>query len=267
MRSPFPGMDPYVQQFWRDMHHRLITYAHDDLQPRLPKRLRARVEERVFVESEGGQYRPISTDVYVIEYPKPRPAATAPDGGVALELAVEEPLLIHLRDEPVSQGYLEIIDAASGKRVVTVIEFVSPSNKVAGDGMRLYVEKQQEVIAAGASLVEIDLTRGGQDVLAVPLWRLPPSRRTLFRACVRRGWKPDLAEVYPLPLRKRLPAIRIPLRETDKDVPLDLQALIDECYEKGGYHDDLNYRVEPVPALDPDDAAWADELLRSRGLR
>ena len=27
MRSPFPGMDPYLEQFWGDVHHRLITYA------------------------------------------------------------------------------------------------------------------------------------------------------------------------------------------------------------------------------------------------
>jgi len=29
MASPFPGMDPYLEQFWRDVHARLIIYAAD----------------------------------------------------------------------------------------------------------------------------------------------------------------------------------------------------------------------------------------------
>lgn len=53
---------------------------------------------------------------------------------------------------------LEIVDVGSGNRVVTVIEFLSPTNKLAGPGQALYVQKQKEVLAAGASLAEIDLT-------------------------------------------------------------------------------------------------------------
>jgi hypothetical protein len=58
MPSPFPGMDPYLEESWGDVHHRLITYAADQLQTTLPKDLRARVEERVFVESEVERTRP-----------------------------------------------------------------------------------------------------------------------------------------------------------------------------------------------------------------
>jgi hypothetical protein len=188
------------------------------------------MEERVFVESEGGEYRTI--------YP----------------------------DEPISQGYLEIIDVGSGNRVVTVIEFVSPSNKIPGAGQDLYLEKQKEVLAARASLVEIDLTRDGHRELSVPQYRIPASHRTTYQVCVRRGWKLPGAEVYQAPLQKRLPAIRIPLRESDQDVPLDLQALIDQCYRNGRY-DDINYRIPPIPSLDPEETAWADQLLRSQGLR
>lgn len=63
MKSPFPGMDPYLEQFWRDVHHGLITYARDQLQPNLPESLRARMEERVFVESDDAQYRSPFPDV------------------------------------------------------------------------------------------------------------------------------------------------------------------------------------------------------------
>ena len=33
-------------------------------------------------------------------------------------------------------------------------------------------------------------------------------------------------QIYPVPLRLRLPVIQVPLRQTDAPVPLDLQALI-----------------------------------------
>lgn len=51
MKSPFPGMDPYLERHWRDVHASLAVYARDWLQERLPSGLRARIEERVFVES------------------------------------------------------------------------------------------------------------------------------------------------------------------------------------------------------------------------
>jgi hypothetical protein len=59
MASPFPGMDPYLEQHWGDVHHRFITYASDHLAKVLPGDLRARVEERVFVESPQNGQRPI----------------------------------------------------------------------------------------------------------------------------------------------------------------------------------------------------------------
>jgi len=255
-------MDPYLEQYWRDVHHRLITYACDQLQSALPGDLIARVEERVFVESDEGEHRIVYPDVHVVEQPRPGSAVVVAES----EVVASEPLVLHLADEPISQGYLEIIDVGSGDRVVTVIEFLSPSNKISGAGRDLYSEKQHEVLAARASLVEIDLTRAGRRVLSVPQERFPPSYRTTYQVCVRRGWKLPAAEIYPARLQGRLPVIRVPLRETDKDVLLDLQALIDQCYRNGRY-DGLDYRKELDPPLDPEDAAWADELLRSQGRR
>jgi len=46
--SPFPGMDPYLEDHWRSVHHRLITYMGDQLQSVLPPAFRVEVEERVF---------------------------------------------------------------------------------------------------------------------------------------------------------------------------------------------------------------------------
>jgi hypothetical protein len=262
MKSPFPGMDPYLEQHWSDVHSSLVIYSRDRLQPRLAGDLRARVEERVFVETEEGQYRTIYPDVRVVETSRGSSPAAASEPGIA----VEDPLVVEFGDEPATQGYIEIVDAASGNRVITVIEFISPSNKMRGEGRDLYLKKRREVMRAGASLVEIDLTRAGYRDLPLPPGRFPRSHQTTYQAGVRRSWKPTQYEIYRVPLRQPLPTIRIPLRPTDADVPLELQAIIEQCYENGRY-DSLDYRVPPEPPLDPDDAAWADELLRAAGRR
>lgn len=55
-------------------------------------------------------------------------------------------------------------------------------------------------------------------------------------------------------------------RRADPDVPLQIQPLIDQCYRNGLY-EELDYNADRVPPLDAADAAWSDELLRSKGLR
>jgi hypothetical protein len=187
------------------------------------------------------------------------------EGGVATAVAAE-PLIVLMVDEPVTETYIEIREAGSGGRVVTVVEFVSAANKRTGDGRKLYLQKQRELRAAGVNSVEIDLLRGGKHVLAAPLAVVPPEYREPYRICVWRATRADGYEVYSVPLEVRLPAIWIPLREEDRDVVLDLQPLVDRCYETGAY-DDIDYTEEPDPPLKRREAAWADALLRERGLR
>jgi len=256
-------MDPYLEQYWRDVHASLIIYARDQLQPELPGNLRARVEERVVIEPGQDVQRSVYLDVRVVE----RGRGGASPGPAEPTVAVADPLVIHLPDEPATQTYLEIIDVGSGKRVVTVIEVLSLSNKLPGEGQDLYLKKRDELKQGGVSLVEIDLLRAGQRVLAVPPDRIPGSHRTPYQVCVRRAWQSTSLEIYRAPLRERLPILRVPLRQSDRDVLLDLQSLIDQCYCNGGYDDDLDYHLPPSPPLSPDDDAWADALLRSQGRR
>ena len=263
MPSPFPGMDPYLEQHWGDVYQRLVIYGSDQLQDRLPGGLRARVEERVFVESDHGNGRSMYPDIRVVEHGRRATTSPPPAGG----LAVAEPLVIHFPDEPVTQGFIEILEVGSGNRVITVVEVLSPSNKLPGEGQDLYLRKRSELKQGGVSLVEIDLVRTGRRNLTLAPEEIPPSYRTTYQICVARGWKPGEAEVYRAPLRERLPTIKIPLREADADAPLELQPLIEQCYRNGRYEEDIDYAVEPVPPLDPADAKWADELLRSQGRR
>ncbi len=262
MASPFPGMDPYLESHWGDVHHSLITYARDQLQTVLPTGLRARVEERVCVESTEGVVRSLYPDLRIVERERGRRPSGSPSSGPA----VAEPLLISL-DEPATEGSIEILEAGSGKRVITVVEVLSWSNKLPGEGQDKYLQKRRELKAAGVSLVEIDLLRTGKRLLPVPQGRLPASHRTTYQAWVSRGRQPLVVAVYPMPLRARLPVLSIPLRETDADVPLDLPALLEQCYRNGGYDDDLDYTLPPEPPLDPDDARWAAALLRRQGRR
>jgi hypothetical protein len=73
--------------------------------------------------------------------------------------------------------------------------------------------------------------------------------------------------VRPIPLRRPLPSIPIPLREQDQEVRLELQPLIDQAYRKGRYGDTIDYREPPDPPLEDDDAVWADTLLKEIGKR
>src|SRR5262249_11857877 len=152
--------------------------------------------------------------------------AVASAGGVL----VADPIVLELADEPVTETFVEVIDIASGRRVVTVLEILSPANKRPGPGQDQYLKKQGELIEGQVSLVEIDLLRAGRWVMSVAQRRIPRAHRTPYRVVVRRGWTPSKAELYPAPLRERLPAIRVPLRQTDEDAPLDLQALIERGY-------------------------------------
>jgi hypothetical protein len=153
-----------------------------------------------------------------------------------------------------------------GSKLITAIELLSLSNKRRSQGMEKYRQKQREVVEAKANLVEIDLLRGGERVLLCPPENIPPEYRTLYQVCVYRALKPSGYLIYRVPLRERLPIIRIPLREGDDDATLDLQAMIDKAYNNGAY-DFIDYTVDPTSRLDVDDVAWADSLLKSVGKR
>jgi hypothetical protein len=263
MPSPFPGMDPYLEDHWRDVHTRLVIYISDALQEVVPSSLRARVEERVVLETpEGLSQDDRYPDVRVVEF---RPAGGRPrqaDG-----TAVAEPIVLQAETEPLTEPYIEIIDVSSGNKVVTILEVLSPTNKTPGAGMIDYRRKQREVCSSDTSLVEIDLLRGGQHVLAIPLRFVPREQRTPYMVCVRRAWVKGVAEVVPLPMSQPLPRIKIPLRQNDADVVLDLQALIEQCYRRGGYDGTIDYKKDPDLAFSEAEARWADPLLRQAGLR
>ncbi|HUG93529.1 MAG TPA: DUF4058 family protein [Planctomycetaceae bacterium] len=267
MPSPFPGMDPWLEQHWGDVHTSIVTYCRDRLQMALPRDLRARVEEWVYLEyEEGGNGRHVIPDVRIVEYPRTGPPRQE-SGGVAT-LVPTEPIVVIRRDEPIIERFIEIRDFSTGGRLITVIEVLSPTNKQRGRGRDLYVQKRKELEAAHVHLVEIDLLREGERLDPAPREGLPATRDCPYLVTVIRRVedRSELrCEVYPVSMREPLPVIKVPLRPTDEDVLLDLQAVLNDAYDRGGY-DILDYRQPPVLPLSGDDEAWARAVLTERGL-
>ena len=275
-KSPFPGMDPWLEWHWGDVHTRLTTYACDQIQSQLPGGLHARITEYVAVESWCDDESPssrtrVAPDVRIVE--RPRSFDDHDDGGgvataveVEVEIGIEsEPVRVQRFVEPQTLRSIQIIDSKSGQPVVTSIEFLSLANKNSEAGRKQFRDKQESLLAGDVNLVEIDLLRAGHWVLAAQEGRLPKSCRSPYRICVVRAESQHAAEVYRVSLRAPLPSIRIPLRPGDADVRLNLQALIEAAYRNGAYGD-LDYSQPPRPPLTGDDADWVAALLRTKGV-
>jgi hypothetical protein len=254
-------MNPFFQEDWSHIHLKLLAYIDDALSEELPPDLVVRTEERVQVADSAKGYR---ADVSVAElWQQGFPPVWSPEDASALSTTVTEPLVYFVEPEP--DRWLEIRDVRG--RVITVIEVISPTNKN-DDGRSAYRQKQRDLLAGGVNLVEIDLIRGGQHVLAIPLDRLERRTPSTHWICVARtqaGYQ-GRREVYPCPLREPLPTIRVPLRSGDPDAPLALQPLIDECYRVGRYWLS-DYTRELEPPLPAEDTAWVQERLKAAGLR
>ena len=259
-----PAWIPISRGILPTSHSRFVTYASDALQDRLPPGLRARMQKRVIV-SFADEDPPVTRDIYPDSYISGRGNG---GGGTAVldSPAATQPVVMEFGDEPMEQTYIEVTEASTGRAVITVVELLSPSNKASGDGMDQYRQKQRECRAGGVNLVEIDLLRGGRDVLIAPRNRFRQEHRQHYTACVYRPERWPKLEVYPISLRGPLPAIRIPLRAgRDADVVLDLQALFDKSYTNGAY-DDTDYAAPiPPPPLSAEDQAWVAEWLSEAG--
>lgn len=256
-------MDPYLEHHWLSVHARIVPYMGDALNETLPSDLRAEIEERVVVSyPEGIKPRYVVPDTYGVP---DKPAAPRGTEAAASGVAVAEPIVVRRPlDEQLTEKYLHITDL-SGSTVITAIELLSPTNKLPGLGRDQFLAKQEEYLAAGVNIVEIDLYRGGERTFDWIEPGIPAHRRSPYLVVVHRADREDEWLVYPFPLRERLSAVPVPLRPNDPQVLLDLQPLLDRAYANGRYP--IDYTRPPEPPLSPEDAAWAEALLRDAGLR
>jgi Protein of unknown function (DUF4058) len=264
MPSPFPGMDPFLEHpgHWPDFHHELISESRAALGSLLRPKYFVRVEERVYIAQEWDPARKlIVPDLHLTSRPgwKSQPNDEPQRGGVEVAEPVVATTMI---DEEVHESYLEIVDVVE-RRVVTVIEILSPANKTMGSAGRTSLRtKRREILHSSGQWVEIDLLRGGEGLTE----RLP-RRPCEYLAHVSRADKRPRGLLWPIRLSQRLPEIKIPLLPDDPDARLDLQAVLNTAYDRAGYDLSIDYASDPEPPLPPEWAGWADGLLIARGLR
>ena len=262
MLSPFPGMDPYLEtpHLWPDVHNGLMSQIQGALNRLIQPHYVARVEFRVYVSDDDDPGRKaIVPDLRIESTTNGRSAKHSTSSSTAIAEPIIVPILI---DHEIEEAYLTIKNPKSGA-LVTIIEIMSPTNKIRGaEGRKSFMRKKNEVLASDVHWVEIDLLREGDPSVTNPPLR-PSDYRVLISRCDDRYY----ARYWPIGVRQPLPTIGIPLRGKDADAPLDLGVALNAAYENGAYHASIDYAKPPSPPLHAEDARWAAKLLRAKGLR
>ncbi len=257
MPSPFPGMDPYLEQpgLWREFQNRLLVAIADQLGPQLRPKYRVAIEKRVYQDAaEDLQIgRPDAAIFRAIPAANLRPQ---PQGQVLVE-----PVMVELpMPEDITERFLEIREVGT-EAVVTTLELLSPSNKRAGKGRQLYESKRLKVLGSQTHLIEIDLIRAFG-----PLPLRGAMATSLYRIVVSRVEQRPLAALYGFNLSDPIPSFPVPLQAEDSPIWVDLQVLVNGVYDRASYDLAIDYRQELVPPLSAADAAWAREWLMSQGV-
>jgi hypothetical protein len=240
-------MNPYLEQSdtWEDFHHNFITRTQEALSGQVGPNYLVKIEVRLLLhELSAEERRFIGRADVGVTTPPSQGAAVPSLGAAAAPVQLQLPAV-----EIERHSSIEIRDRRN-RRVVTVLELLSPSNKAPGSDRDDYLAKRRQVLAGMTHFVEIDLRRGGQPPTPP---QLPPCD---YYVLVSRHQQRPKLDFWPLCLRERLPAIPIPLIAPDPDVLLDLQAVLDRTYDKADYGKYI-YGETPEPPLSQDDEAWA----------
>jgi hypothetical protein len=220
-------MDPYLEdeQLWPSFQHQFVNCLYQILLPGLVDRYRARVSQRNY--------------------------------------ATEQALFTSIVREEHHEEFIEIRQRTDN-RLITLVEVVSPSNKMTQAGRQAYLDKRREGRTHAASMVEIDLVLQGQPLLEYSRDGLPDWD---YAVTVTRSTQPERYEIYTATLQKRLPRFRLPLASDDRDTVLDLQTAFARCFDQGGFAAKIDYHRDPPTALGDDDRKWLHDLLKQQKLR
>lgn len=254
MKCPFPGMDPYLEgDLWTTFHVQLAVEIARQLTPLLLPRYLAFANQRQVTDTPE-EVAIEATDVYPDVGVVAARQAPSPTAGAAL---AESPIkLTTVMPSLVPHSWVEIRDRA-GRTLVTLIEILSPTNK-RGEGRHEYLRKRNKVLLSSAHLMEIDLLRKGK---RVPMTRPLPTG-DYFVFLTRANKRPE-SDVWPIALSGPLPTVRVPLREPDADVPLDLQRAFSTIYEASPYAVAIDYSQPPDVPLSKAAAAWSAERIEA----
>jgi hypothetical protein len=266
MKSPFPGMDPYIEEcgLWADFHDDLVGEIKRALAAVLPERYLVRTGERSYVvlaESAGKESHPFLPDAGITtgtppqKEPSSGSVATTSETGTDTEVVTLRAFIeTHFRET-----FVEIYEATPEQYPVTCVEVLSPSNKRRGtEGWTQYQRKRQALLLGAAHLIEIDLLRS-QRLPMLDAWPKSP-----YALLVCRRDRAPYCQVTPAHFQRPLPTVSVPLLSPDPDVPLALQPMIEAIYARGRYHRSIDYTRPLSPALTAAEQTWFAEQLRLR---
>ncbi|MGA9378413.1 MAG: DUF4058 family protein [Phormidium sp.] len=259
MVSPFPGMNPYLEdpELWSEVHHRLITAIAIAIAPSLRPKYRVAIEKRTYLSEIEDSVLVGISDVAVfsgrLDKSETRSTLTIPSQTEAVTVTIPQP-------EEIRENYLAIKEVGTGA-VVTVIEILSPKNKRGKEGTEAYDRKRKQVLASLTNLVEIDLLRSGKPM------RIIEKIQSDYRILISRSDRRPNASLYAFNLPDQIPSFPLPLQSRETEQLIDLQHLLNEIYDQASFDMAIDYNQEPVPKLKPENAVWVDELLRNQGLR
>jgi len=191
MRSPFPGVDPFIEATgrWVGFHNVLIAHCSELLNASLPENYAALVDERVELVdlSQDSNRRSKRPDVAVV---RDLGSASASSVTSLTTASTIVPTTVTLTEyDEVPEAYIDIISLPE-REVVTSVEILSPTNRSKADGGD-YLAKRAALLRRGINLVEIDLLLGGSRLPA-----LEPLPHGDFYAFVSRGNRRPKCEVY-----------------------------------------------------------------------
>ncbi len=256
-RPPFPGMDPWLERasFWPDFHNRLITAIADKLSSLVGARYFVGMQEHVYAWT-GPRLRSIGLpDAKIVGPVSRRPskrskAKSSPSDAesTVVELSIPPALMV-------PESYVEIVEIER-RRVVTIIEVLSPSNKRHPLGRRKYLRKRNRVLESRTNLIEVDLMRAGK-----PLPYFPEGSSHDYRILVRRGITPETGTAFLFSYKAPVPTVPVPLARPDPDVDLELTDVLHALVDRARYYLVTDYEVPPEPALRDGDVAWAASIV------
>jgi hypothetical protein len=119
MASPFPGMDPYLEQarFWPEFHSRLIVAIADALAPSLLPRYYIAVETRTYRDSGDEELLVGIADAVVLSTPGASAPAQPETPGPGVATTVRPQSVILPMPLEVKERYLEIRETGSSDRL------------------------------------------------------------------------------------------------------------------------------------------------------
>jgi hypothetical protein len=255
-------MDPYLERhgLWKEIHTSLIVGIQRFLNPLLRPRYRVAIEQRDYLALLTPDDTLVGIpDVLII--PQQQEQHSTPASTLVVAESVVEPLVGELpAPEEIHERYLEIRDVHT-EEVVTVIEILSPTNKITRDGRREYEQKRANTLSSTTSLVEIDLLREGKPFdIKLPGNRSP--RESEYRIVISRAYHRPKADIYLFGIRNPIPDLPIPLRYGEAEPVLLLNRILHTIYDEGSYDLAIDYTQSPQPPLSKENWNWAQACIR-----